>query len=124
MQTKRYGRNRRVADLIQRELAPLLQKEIDNPDLGLITISAVDVSPDLKNARIFVTSLGGNGDIHLLVQTLNEMAGHYRHELAGSLTLKSMPRLTFEFDESIQRGRHLSELIDTLQSKSGQDNVE
>ena len=117
---RQFGRNRRVADLVQRELAVLLQREITDPQFGLITVSAVDISPDLKYARIFVTCLGGKQQTGELIRTLNDMAGHYRHELAQVLTLRSVPRLKFEFDVSIERGRHLSGLIDSL-SASAED---
>ena len=111
---RQYGRNRRVADLIQREMAGLLQREMTDPQLGLITVSAVDVSPDLKNAKIYVTAMGGDHEPEKLIRTLNEMNRHYRHELARVLILRSVPSLRFEYDESIQRGKRLSDLIDSL----------
>ena len=92
----------------------MLQREITDPQLGLITVSAVNISPDLKNARIFVTSLGGRQQTDDLVRMLNDRAWHYRQELARVLTLRSVPHLKFEFDISIQRGRHLTDLIDSL----------
>ena len=115
---KQYGRNRRVADVVQRELARLLQQEMADPQLGLITISAVDISPDLKNAKIFVTALGGAVGPEDVARILNEMAGHYRHELAGLLRLRSVPSLKFVYDTSIQRGKDLSDLIDSLSTSS------
>ena len=115
---KQYGRNRRVADVVQRELARLLQREMADSQLGLITISAVDISPDLKNAKIFITALGGTLEPEGVVRILNEMAGHYRHELAGLLTLRSVPSLKFVYDTSIQRGKQLSDLIDSLSASS------
>ena len=125
MRARQFGRNRRVADLVQREMAVLLQRELTDPQTGLVTVSAVDISPDLKNARIFVTSLGGQQQANELVRTLNDKAGHYRHELARVLTLRSVPQLKFEFDVSIQRGRHMSDLIDSLsasaKSRTSQD---
>ncbi|MBF8268497.1 MAG: rbfA [Gammaproteobacteria bacterium] len=122
---RQFGRNRRVADLVQREMAILLQREMTDPKIGLVTVSAVDISPDLKNARIFVTCLGGQQQTSELVRNLNEMAGHYRHELARVLTLRTVPQIRFEFDVSIQRGRHMSDLIDSLsasaKSRTSQD---
>lgn len=115
---KQYSRSRRVADLIKRELAILIQREMVDSQLGMITISAADISPDLKNAKIYVTCLGGEHDPDKLIHILNDMAGHYRHELSKLLQLRSVPRLMFVFDESIQRGRQLSELIDSLQERS------
>jgi ribosome-binding factor A len=111
---RQYGRNRRVADLIQRELAVLVQRELVDSHLGLVTISAVDVSPDLKNARIYVTCLGEGQTPENLIHVLDELSGHYRHEMARTLSLRSVPRLKFVYDESIQRGKHLSDLIDSL----------
>ncbi len=115
---KQYSRSRRVADLVKRELAVLIQREMIDSQLGMITISAADISPDLKNAKIYVTCLGGEHNPDKLIHRLNEMAGHYRYELSKLLQLRSVPRLRFAFDESIQRGRELSELIDSLQEKS------
>ena len=123
MQARSYGRNRRVAEVVQRELARLLQREMTDPQLGLITVSAVDISPDLKNAKIYVTALGGEQGPEQLIRILNDMAGHYRHELAGVLTLRSVPTLKFEYDTSIQRGKHLSDLIDSL-SESSKDPIQ
>jgi ribosome-binding factor A len=111
---KEFGRNRRVGDLIQRELAALLQRELDPATLGLVTVSGVDVSPDLKQARVYFTCYGGPRPAAEVARELNARAGHFRHLLARSLILKSMPRIEFAFDESVSRGSRLSELLDSL----------
>lgn len=72
---KEFGRNRRVADLVQHQLAGLLQREMDSKRFGLITISIVDVSPDLLNAKVFVTSLMDDCDRETLLEALNQKAG-------------------------------------------------
>ena len=113
---KQYGRNQRVADLIQRELAPLMQRDLRDPKMGLVTISRVDLSPDLGNARIFITSIGGLPDQEKLVTSLNHSAGHFRHELAKILRLRSVPRLHFAYDISIEKGNRLYALIDSLKT--------
>lgn len=120
--SKQYGRNRRVADLIQRELAVMIQRELRDAHLGLITVSAVDVSPDLKNARIYVTSLGDTQDTEMVLKRLNEMGGHFRHELAKILPLRGVPKLRFVFDSSIEHGSKLTALIESLQN--GDDSKE
>ena len=114
MRVRPFGRNRRVADLVQRKLAAQLQRDITDPRYGLVTVSAVDISPDLKNARIFITCLGGEAHIDELIRDLNEHTGHYRHELAQVLTMRSVPQIKFVYDVSIQRARHLTDLIDSL----------
>ena len=77
---KEFGRNRRVADLVQQELAVILQRELDVRQFGLVTVSAVDVSPDLLNATVFVTFLANDQARDSLVDDLNQMAGHFRHQ--------------------------------------------
>lgn len=118
---KQFSRSRRVADLVQKELAGLIQRQITDPRLGMITIASADISPDLKNARVYVTSLGGEANVEELVETLNDMAGHFRYELAQVLSLRVVPKLKFVFDSSIERGSRLSALIDSLHKDSMED---
>ena len=115
---KEFGRNRRVADLIQRDLATLIQREMTAKRFGLITVSLVDVSPDLLNAKVFVTSLSDDVDKDEMLSALNERAGHFRHVLAQDSRLRTTPRLNFVFDSSIEHGSRLSALIDSVQGKS------
>jgi ribosome-binding factor A len=116
---REFGRNRRVADRIQRELAGLMQRELPHAELGFVTVSAVEVSPDLKQARVYVTSFGAavqGSSNERLAALLNEQAGHYRSHLAHALTMRSVPKLQFVADASIERGDRLSELIDSLKA--------
>ncbi|MFQ5661232.1 MAG: 30S ribosome-binding factor RbfA [Gammaproteobacteria bacterium] len=123
---RQFSRNRRVADLVQRELALMIQLEMRDSHLGMITISAADVSPDLSSAKIYVTSLGGDYTMDELIEMLNAKSGHFRYELAKVMHLRSVPRLKFIFDRSIERGSRLSAMIDSLHDntttnkKSGQ----
>lgn len=118
---KEFGRNRRVADLIQRDLANLIQREMDNRRFGLITISVVDVSPDLLNAKVYVTCLRDDTDKHDMVVALNERASHFRHELAKNSRLRTTPKLNFVFDSSVEHGTRLSALIDSVQPEPDED---
>lgn len=115
---KQFSRSRRVADLVQRELARIIQRDIGDAHLGLITISAVDVSPDLTNAKVYITSLGADSGLEKVITVLNEQASHFRHELAQILPLRGVPRLEFLFDSSIERGSRLSALIDSLSTEN------
>jgi len=112
--SKQANRNTRVADQVQRELAAMLQREPQDPQFGMITVSAVDLSPDLRNARIFVTCLGNKLEHDRIIEHLNGKAGHYRHGLAKVLALRVVPRLTFKYDSSVARGNRLAALIDSL----------
>jgi len=117
---KEYGRNQRVADIVQRELAVLIQREVVDARLGMLTISTVDLSPDLKNARVYVTSLGAEAAQEEIISTLNKYAAQLRHGLAKVLVLRGVPKLHFVFDSSIERGKHLSALIDSLSAGAGE----
>lgn len=117
---REYGRNRRVADQIQRELAGYFQKELSDTHLRFVTVSTVDVSPDLANAKVYVTNLLDDVDRNQVISELNEQAGHFRHLLAKNLTLRSVPKLNFVFDISVERGSHLVSLIDSLSKKQKQ----
>jgi ribosome-binding factor A len=114
---REYGRNRRVADLVQRELAVLIQRELEPGRAGIVTVSNTDVSPDLSLARIHFTSLGGTLDSKELAAELNSRAGSFRRQLAQSLSLRNVPRLKFLFDESVERAARLSSLIEKVKSE-------
>ncbi len=115
---RQFSRSRRVADLVQRELAQLIQREMKNSHLGMLTISTIDISPDLTNAKVYITSLGSDLNMEEIIQELNGLSGHYRHELARVLPLRGVPKLKFVFDSSIERGSKLSALIDSLHDNS------
>ena len=114
MANKDFGRNKRVAQLIKHELAEHIRNDFNHSEYGLVTLSAVDVSPDIANAKIFITLLGDEDKREVLLKALNEQAGHYRHEVARVMASKRVPRLQFVYDESVERGRHMSNLIDSL----------
>ncbi|RME34593.1 MAG: 30S ribosome-binding factor RbfA [Gammaproteobacteria bacterium] len=109
------SRPRRLGHLLRRELAPLLDELAQEQGLGLITITVIDVSPDLRNAKVLYTVLG-NGDRDRVAGALSRAGGHLRHELARILALRRMPELRFQYDESVERGARLSRLIDQLGS--------
>ena len=110
---KRYSqRAQRVADQIQRELAELLRDEVKDPRVGRITITAVEVSADLSHAKVFFTHLAGREHADEAVHALQHTAGFLRTELSHRLGLYSVPQLHFAYDDSIESGLRLSQLID------------
>lgn len=113
---KEFSRSRRVAELVQRELAVLIPKYLQDKDTGLVTVSNVDVSPDLKNAKIFITSIGNTIEHDQVAARLNDHVGQFRHDLSRSLILRSVPRLHFAFDHALERANRLTTLIDSLKS--------
>ena len=106
------NRPRRVGHLLQREVADLIRREVGDPRAQLVTITSVDVSPDLKQARVYFTCLDGAANTKEVEKVLNHATGYLRHHLKSRLSLRSIPHLRFVYDESVERGSRISELID------------
>jgi ribosome-binding factor A len=102
----------RVGDQIQKELADLLRNEVKDPRVGPVTVTRVDVSPDLSHATVHFTHLAGRASGDETVSALTRTAGFLRSALSHRLGLYSVPQLHFEYDDSIESGMRLSQLID------------
>jgi ribosome-binding factor A len=111
---REYSRRERVADYLQRELAQLVQRELRDPRLGMVSVTAVDVSRDIAHARVFFTLLGcdSSEEAAPAEKVLNGAAGFLRSALARSAPMRTVPRLRFVFDSSVGRGRDLEALIE------------
>jgi ribosome-binding factor A len=108
---KGQGRPQRLGDLIQREVSDLIRLELRDPRVGMITITSVDVSPDMSHARLFFTILEKD-KLEDTLQGLKRSAGFLRSQLARRIQMYTTPELRFEYDESVERGDRLSRLID------------
>jgi len=109
-------RLRRVAEQIQQELSGLLRRELKDPRVGMITLTGVEVSPDLAHAKVYFTTLG---DAEARAHTeagLKRAAGFLRSQLGHRLKLHVIPELHFHYDASVERGMQLSQLIDAAVS--------
>ena len=102
----------RLADQIQRDLADLLSRELKDPRVGMITLTSVEVSPDLGYAKIFFTTLGDTDTLARIQDGLRHAAGFLRSQLGKRLKLRVTPELRFHHDVSVERGVRLSNLID------------
>jgi ribosome-binding factor A len=114
---KESNRPLRVAELIKRELAVLMPQVLNDARAHQTTITHVDVSPDLKNARVYFTLLAGTAGAEPVLKMFSHAAGHLRRALAGRLRLRVVPALRFYFDESVERGDRLAQLIDRAVSE-------
>ena len=119
---KDYSRTRRVGEQIQREIAQLVQQEIKDPRLGLVTISAVKLSKDMSHANIFFTVLDEEHPIEETLKVLEGAAGFLRHELAKRMQLRIVPHIHFKYDESIAYGNDLSALINKAMGMENPEN--
>ena len=110
---KRHSqRAQRVADQIQRELADLIVNEVKDPRVGRVTITGVDVAADLAHATVRFSHLAGKEHAAEIVTALQRAAGFLRSALSHRLDLYSVPQLHFAYDDSIESGMRLSQLID------------
>jgi ribosome-binding factor A len=107
-------RAHRVGDLILHETAAILQRHVKDPRVALVTITGVDVSPDLRVAKVYFSCLDPAADPNNAYRGLESARGFIRRELGKHLQLKAVPELRFIFDTSVDRGFRLQEVIDSV----------
>ncbi len=111
-------RKERVASVIIKEISNIVEHEIRDPRLGFITILSVDVSSDLKNAKVFFSCIG---DKSQSLQTLTRAKGFIRNALAQRLRMRCVPDLQFEIDDSYKRGMEIDELFEEISSDNKEE---
>ena len=109
---KDYSRAQRIAEQIQREMAELIRLELKDPRVGLVTITGVEVTQDYEHAKVFFTLLGEPQQAVDSLAGLQRASGFLRSQLSRRMQLRIIPQLHFIYDESVERGIHLSKLID------------
>ena len=107
-------RARRLAAEIQRELTELLRRDVKDERIGNVTITAVDVTADLRSAKVYYLIFGKEGPDPAVQRGLTSAAGFLRNALSKSLMIRYTPTLTFELDTTIEHGVRLTQLIDSL----------
>jgi len=107
-----YKRADRVGDSIMREIASMVQRgEIRDPRIGFITITHVRLSADLKEARIYFSQIGTEEEIADSLQGLGSAVGYIRRALGHTLKLRSVPKIIFFFDETLEYAEHIDKLL-------------
>ena len=115
---KEFGRDRRVAQLIKKELAVLIHEKFPVKQYGLITLTNVNVSPDLKNSTIFFTNLNTKKSNTELIDELNQQAKYFRYEISKLITSRTVPSLSFKYDQSMERVQRLSTIFELVNTQS------
>lgn len=108
-------RQRRVSELIQEEISELLQKKVSDPRLSFVTVTAVEISADLRQAHIYVSTMGDQAARREMLAGLKHATGFLRHELGARLALRYVPNLTFHLDDSLERSQRILQLLDQLE---------
>ena len=119
---KDYARTSRIGEALQRELSVIIQKEMRDPRLGMISILDVVVTKDLQQAKVYF-SLLDDSDEHVAeaTKTLNEAAGFLRSQIAKKVKLRTTPKLHFFFDDTLQKGNKIYKLLEENSSSSSSD---
>jgi ribosome-binding factor A len=108
---KESRRSQRVADVVRAELSRLLLLEAHDPDLHRVTITDVEMPPDLKSARVYFSCLGGDDEREKVDQALRRAAGFLRREVGQRCRLRYAPELFFVSDRSLEQGARIEELL-------------
>ena len=116
---KEFSRNTRVAEQMRRELADLLQFEVKDPRIGMVTVTEVEVSGDMAHAKVFYSAAKPSENLQ---KGLEKSAGFLRTQVAKRMLLRTVPQLHFVYDDSIDNGMKMAQLIDVaLASSNKQD---
>jgi ribosome-binding factor A len=117
-----FSRADRVSGLIQEVLSELLKRDIHDPRLQMTTITNVKMSRDLKLARIYFSIHGGRAKVAAAAQGFESARGFIKRSLAPKLSLRYMPDLIFFYDESLDYGSHIDELLKKIMTENGRNN--
>jgi ribosome-binding factor A len=109
-----FSRTQRVGGQIQRELAQIIQQELRDPRLGLVTISAVEMSKDMTHAKVFITLMNPEQDVDETLKVLKKASGFLRRALGKRIVLRVLPELHFAFDSSLDEGMRVAALLKTV----------
>ncbi len=107
-------RTRRVGEQVKRTLGELIQRELRDPRVGWVTITAVNVTSDFSHATVYFTLFGEGSSVEDTLKALDHSAGFLRSRLSKSLQLRTVPLLHFKHDESVEHGSDMESLIDQV----------
>jgi ribosome-binding factor A len=111
-----YKRSQRVGDLIREEVADIIMYRLKDPRIGFVTVTGVDMSPDMKNARVYVSILKEE-DRELTLEILNSSKSFMRSLLSKRLRMKFIPTVEFRFDTSIEYGYKIDKLLKEIKDR-------
>ena len=115
-----FKRADRVNALLQRELGMLISEELRDPRIAFSTVTAVEVTADLRSARVHVSVLGDDEKIASTMRALDEARPYLRHELGSRTELRFVPELTFVSDRTAERAARISSLLREAKEREGQ----
>lgn len=117
----RSGRMRRVDEAVRAVLSEAVGKDLKDPRVGFVTVTAVKTSPDLRHARVYVSVLGNDAEREDSLDGLRSAHGYLQGRVARELRIKHTPTLSFEYDDTVDRGMRISELLDEVAPEDEHD---
>jgi ribosome-binding factor A len=117
-------RTERVGHVIQREISDFILREISDSRVGFVTLSRVEVSPDLGHAKVFVSVLGSEDEKLVSLETLAQHAPRMRTRLSKALHTRTVPRVVFSEDRNLEHGLRIAELLREVKEREGLMNDE
>lgn len=115
------GRMRRVNVAVREIVSAHIAEDLSDPRIGFVTVTAVETSPDLRQARVYVTVLGGEPEREDALAGLASSAGYLQRQIGSELRMKRTPMLQFAYDESTDRGLRISQLLADVAPAVGED---
>lgn len=114
-------RTRRVAEEMKREIANILKEDIKDPRVGFVTITSVEVTPDFRYAKVFVSIYGDEEEVNEALTGLEKASGYIRREIGHRIKLRYTPELSFRFDDSIRHGAKIAQILADMEEKEGKE---
>lgn len=115
---KEFSRSNRVAEQMRRELADLLQFEVKDPRVGMVTVTEIEVTGDMEHAKVYYSAQAGTPELQAAVE---KTAGFLRTQLAKRMLLRKVPQLHFVYDSSLDYGMKMGKLIDEARATDGSE---
>ena len=119
MSKQTFKRSDRVSDQMKREIADILMRKIKDPRIGFVTVTDVELSHDLRNAKVFVSVYGGNKEETF--KGLKSACPFIRSELGRRMSMRCVPEILFRFDSTVEQGAHIMELLHEIGQKQEMD---
>ncbi|MFC1650293.1 30S ribosome-binding factor RbfA [Candidatus Latescibacterota bacterium] len=114
----KYKRADRVSNLIHHAVSNIIENELHDSRIGMVTVTGVDIGRDLKNARVYISVLGDEKDVERSLKTLNNAAGFIRSRIGDEVILRHVPTVQFFYDSSTTDGIYIDKLFDEINKET------
>ena len=114
-------RAHRLAQELKNEISVIVAQEVRDPRIGLLTVTEVEVSPDLRYARIYISVLGSPEEKQKTLEALASASGYIRRQIGARIKLRHTPELTFAYDESVEQGDRMMQLIEEIKKEQPEE---